>query len=419
MQSPRIQCCLCAFSVFSALFGMFMMSAGVCLILNYNFMEVDTSGLPEHLHNEEGKKVVGIILLCVGLGALGLSALVTTLYFTACTRTNSPQSSVRPEGGSGGSDRPLQNGGHPARHSRSSEGHNGHHHGHHHHGNGATPGRASPAPNGGGPPSSRRTGSVGSLRRAAMASGTKRAGSLPSLGTDGPSYTQRMHSSRSGVSTPPSARSGHHKSRKKMSRHAHQGRFQNPLTAHPEEEEQSLSESRRSSGKRRSIGTSPERDRGGGRVNYGADLNDDTVLIRDPSNYSESSTPTPPVIIQVDTTHLENDVYNDESSSENCLLEAGLSRETTQFSDEVLDHVDNVDNVVYRVTPREYNTNDLDDLESGVKDRADGEGEEEEEEEESGRGSRSTDSLDNSEAGVEGSDEAKKRLEERIQQLIQ
>ena len=40
-----------------ALFGMFMLSTGVCLVLNYNFIDVDTSGLPPNLHNEEGKKV--------------------------------------------------------------------------------------------------------------------------------------------------------------------------------------------------------------------------------------------------------------------------------------------------------------------------------------------------------------------------
>lgn len=92
MQSPRVQCCLCAFSVFASLFGMFMTSAGVCLVLNYNLLSVDTSGLPPNLHNDEGKKVVGIILICIGVAALLLSGLVSALYFTACTNKSSPPS---------------------------------------------------------------------------------------------------------------------------------------------------------------------------------------------------------------------------------------------------------------------------------------------------------------------------------------
>ncbi|BFZ02633.1 hypothetical protein BsWGS_05672 [Bradybaena similaris] len=88
MHSPRIQCCCCAVGVFAAMFGIFMLSAGICIVLNVTFMEVDTSGLPPELHNEQGKKVVGVILICVALAFLGLSATVSILYFTLCSRKN-------------------------------------------------------------------------------------------------------------------------------------------------------------------------------------------------------------------------------------------------------------------------------------------------------------------------------------------
>ncbi|CAG5122020.1 unnamed protein product [Candidula unifasciata] len=86
LHSPRIQCCCCAVGVFAAMFGIFMLSAGICIVLNVTFMEVDTSGLPPDLHNEHGKKVVGIILICVAIAFLGLSATVSIMYFTLCSR---------------------------------------------------------------------------------------------------------------------------------------------------------------------------------------------------------------------------------------------------------------------------------------------------------------------------------------------
>lgn len=86
LQSPRTQCCCCAIGVFAAMFGIFMLSAGICIVLNVTFMEVDTSGLPPELHNEEGKKVVGIILICVSIATLGLSASVSVVYFVVCNR---------------------------------------------------------------------------------------------------------------------------------------------------------------------------------------------------------------------------------------------------------------------------------------------------------------------------------------------
>ncbi|XP_012934769.2 uncharacterized protein LOC101858923, partial [Aplysia californica] len=86
LQSPRTQCCCCAVGVFAAMFGIFMLSAGICIVLNVTFMEVDTSGLPPELHNDDGKKVVGIILICVAIAALGLSASVSVVYFVICNR---------------------------------------------------------------------------------------------------------------------------------------------------------------------------------------------------------------------------------------------------------------------------------------------------------------------------------------------
>ncbi|XP_055876048.1 uncharacterized protein LOC129924566 isoform X2 [Biomphalaria glabrata] len=91
LQSQRAQCCCCAVGVFTSMFGIFMLSAGICIVLNVTFMEVDTSGLPPELHNEEGKKVVGIILICVSIGALGVSASVSVVYFVICNRKPPPK----------------------------------------------------------------------------------------------------------------------------------------------------------------------------------------------------------------------------------------------------------------------------------------------------------------------------------------
>ncbi|XP_071106528.1 uncharacterized protein [Haliotis cracherodii] len=97
MQSMQSQCCCCAISVFSALFGIIMLSTGVCLVLNYRIMEVDTTGLPPEWRNEEGKKIVGIILICCGIAGMGMSALITVLYFTVCSRPKT-KPAVAPSG---------------------------------------------------------------------------------------------------------------------------------------------------------------------------------------------------------------------------------------------------------------------------------------------------------------------------------
>ncbi|ESO98627.1 hypothetical protein LOTGIDRAFT_174100 [Lottia gigantea] len=94
MQSAQKQCCCCACSVFSALFGIVMVSTGVCLVLNYGLIEIDISGLPPQYQNEEGKKIVGIILICVGLSAMGISAIVSILYYTICSRPKPQISSL-------------------------------------------------------------------------------------------------------------------------------------------------------------------------------------------------------------------------------------------------------------------------------------------------------------------------------------
>ncbi|XP_059177304.1 uncharacterized protein LOC131956743 [Physella acuta] len=98
LHSPRIQCCCCAIGVFAAMFGIFMLSAGICIVLNVTFMEVDTSGLPPELHNEEGKKVVGIILICVAVATLGLSATVSVVYFAVCNKKSTRSITASPSG---------------------------------------------------------------------------------------------------------------------------------------------------------------------------------------------------------------------------------------------------------------------------------------------------------------------------------
>lgn len=65
-----------------------MLSAGICILLNLTFMDVDTSGLPPDLQNDDGKKVVGIILICVAVASLGLSMTVSIVYFFICGKTD-------------------------------------------------------------------------------------------------------------------------------------------------------------------------------------------------------------------------------------------------------------------------------------------------------------------------------------------
>ncbi|XP_041363334.1 uncharacterized protein LOC121378978 isoform X2 [Gigantopelta aegis] len=96
MHSPRTQCCCCAGNIFFMLFGILMLSTGASLVLNYGQLEVDTGGLPPGLQNEEGKRIVGIILICCGFVAMGISALMGALYFTVCSRPKPPRNTIAP-----------------------------------------------------------------------------------------------------------------------------------------------------------------------------------------------------------------------------------------------------------------------------------------------------------------------------------
>ena len=80
-----------------------MLSTGTSLVLNYGQLEVDTGGLPPGLQNEEGKRIVGIILICCGFVSMGISALMGALYFTVCSRPKPPRNSVTPNTSSHGS----------------------------------------------------------------------------------------------------------------------------------------------------------------------------------------------------------------------------------------------------------------------------------------------------------------------------
>ncbi|RUS79860.1 hypothetical protein EGW08_012386 [Elysia chlorotica] len=48
--------------------------------------KVDTSGLPSNLHNDDGRRIVGIILICVAVATMALSASVGFFYFVVCNR---------------------------------------------------------------------------------------------------------------------------------------------------------------------------------------------------------------------------------------------------------------------------------------------------------------------------------------------
>ncbi|XP_052068874.1 uncharacterized protein LOC127708090 isoform X2 [Mytilus californianus] len=81
MQSSSSQCCLCSIGVFLFLFGIIMIATGASLILNYGIVNDDLL-LPE-LRNDEGKKIVGIVLICVGLVFGIVSVSVSAYYFCA------------------------------------------------------------------------------------------------------------------------------------------------------------------------------------------------------------------------------------------------------------------------------------------------------------------------------------------------
>ena len=422
MQSPHIQCCLCGFSVFSALFGMFMLSAGVCLVLNYNFLDVDTSGLPNNLNKEEAKKVVGIILICVGICSMGLGGLVSTLYFTACAdrqvcksaSSSSSSSSAAAGGGGGGPEkgrdveqgakagRPSSNGGHG--HHR-----HHHHHGHHHSNGGVTPGRASPA-------LSRRSGggSLTNLRKASdprgrVSGGGSGSGGLPpvALGKDGPVFSRSGGGGANGrTHTPPGGARPHGPKTRagKKGRHG-QGRYKNMLAPHPEEagaESQSLTTAATTAAAATTT-TAPTSSSGrtvftdqGGYVNRGAQLSDDLNQARGSLAFSSSgaSSVSPSVIIKVDSSHADCD----DSPSHGPAREGEAAVDFRQRSEGVAE---------YRVRGH----GDVNDNRDGDDDARYGD---DEEEDESGRMSRST--VDSSDTG-DGLDDAS-RLDSQMKQLI-
>ncbi|KAL8600073.1 hypothetical protein ACOMHN_051620 [Nucella lapillus] len=313
LQSPRVQCCMCVLSVMSALLGMFMLSAGVCLVLNYNFLEVDTSGLPPDLHNDEGKKVVGIILICVGVAALGLSGLVSTLFYAACARTSStsPSSAKDAEGKGQGQGRPG---------SQEGQGRG------HYHSNGSTNSQvrgAGPGVSGGGG-GRRSNGVVGMGAGGAMPNG--RRGNDP-RGARGPTLAKDVGGSSHGrngsmvprgasaAATPPGAARPYHRSGGKKARHGQPGRFRNSLPSHPEEDggrveafhhsHPGSSTPRHSldapSNQRRRTLAFPHRS---GHDNQGAQLDDDHHGGSAPAACAAESSVTPSVVIQVDSSYL-------------------------------------------------------------------------------------------------------------------
>lgn len=86
MHSSSAQCCLCVVGVFLFLFGIIMLSMGVCLLLNYGLF--DSKILPEELRSDDGKRIIGIIFICAGIVSALISILVSTFYL--CSRSKDP-----------------------------------------------------------------------------------------------------------------------------------------------------------------------------------------------------------------------------------------------------------------------------------------------------------------------------------------
>ena len=93
MQSSSSQCCLCSIGVFMFLFGIIMIATGSSLCLNYNILD-DELLLPE-LRNDEGKQIVGIILICVGIVFAIVSVSVSAYYL--CIHAYKRPSNITPD----------------------------------------------------------------------------------------------------------------------------------------------------------------------------------------------------------------------------------------------------------------------------------------------------------------------------------
>lgn len=89
--SSQTQCCCCVVAVLVSLGGVIMTSIGVCFILNYDMININIDILPLELQTEEGKKIIGIILICFGITGVIISSLVSILFFTICHAPQSPQ----------------------------------------------------------------------------------------------------------------------------------------------------------------------------------------------------------------------------------------------------------------------------------------------------------------------------------------
>ncbi|XP_021363423.1 uncharacterized protein LOC110456785 isoform X3 [Mizuhopecten yessoensis] len=89
MRSSSGHCCLCVVGVFMFLAGIIMISIGVCLILNYGLF--DSALLPPELQNDEGKKIIGIVLTVSGFLAAMISISVSSYYLCLQGKTPSVQ----------------------------------------------------------------------------------------------------------------------------------------------------------------------------------------------------------------------------------------------------------------------------------------------------------------------------------------
>lgn len=93
MQSSSSHCCLCSIGVFMFLGGIMMIATGASLILNYGIVNDDLL-LPE-LRNDEGKKIVGIILICVGL-VFSIVSVSVSVYYLIIIPNKTP-TNVKPD----------------------------------------------------------------------------------------------------------------------------------------------------------------------------------------------------------------------------------------------------------------------------------------------------------------------------------
>ena len=86
--SQPMQCCFCTCSVLSTCIGMFMLSTGVCLLLNYNFFTEETDALASNKHHDESRKTLSFVFIFLGCFVFVSGIAISIFFFTTTSHKN-------------------------------------------------------------------------------------------------------------------------------------------------------------------------------------------------------------------------------------------------------------------------------------------------------------------------------------------